>query len=211
MLKVSASIAGPVLASLITEFPETRSGLLIGTSNISSEKIITDENEAEEVNSRHLHIQEYRPNHFVQPADSPDHRIVVFSIRKDSYSQPSFGECMAAHSISRLMQSPALLLVINLPDNHKKWVLGFRFTCYYIDHFSKIPSLIDLQVPNLSSSGLEKYKSSRFLNSDISESPMASALLALSIQQCVMSQAYAHSVLDEIWVSVTCFRPFLRD
>lgn len=203
MLKISASIAGPVLASLVTEFPETRSGLLIGTSSVSSEKIITDENECEELSSRHLHIQEYRPCHDLRAAVSRDRSIGIFSIRRDSYSQPSFGECMAAHSISKQTQSPALLLIVNLPDNNpKKWVLSLRFTCYHVSSSSMIPRSIDLQVPNLSSGGLDKYKSSRFLNSDHSESPNAATLHALSIQKCVITQAYGHSVLDEIWVSV---------
>ena len=189
------------MASLLTEFPDTRCGLLMGSSSIHSEKIVSDESESEELNTRHLHIQEYRPCHDLRSITIFDRSIGVFSIRKDSFSQPSFRECMAAHSVSKQNQSPALLLVINLPDDNKKWVLSMRFTCHIVHLSSMIPVPIDLQVPNLSFSGLEKYKNSRFLNSDTSDSSMASSILALSIQQFVMGQACAHSVLDDIWVS----------
>ena len=205
---LSATIPGPVLASLLTEYPETSTGLLLGTSALTTEKIMTDDRDPEEKSSRHFHIQEYCPGLDLKASEFNNRYIGMFSIRKDSFPQPSFRECIAAHSISKLTNASALVLVINLPDNTNKWVLSLRYTCYYLNPSSMVPHLVELEVPNLSNTNPEKYKESRYLNANPVDSlansqvksSYASTLLALSIQQCVMSQTYAHSILDDIWV-----------
>jgi hypothetical protein len=208
-MSFQVSIPGNILSSLITEPNYVKYGILLGNVYTSSEIIITDSSESS-VQSIHVHTQEYIASDNKLSAESwhRNNEIGIFILRQgdNNLQQPTFQECILAHSISKQYNRPAIMLIINAPSNQGHWVYTTKCTCYIIESsISKIPKAIDFLVPNLNTNAIEGYQGSSYLNESYQfknshRQQLHDVVIASSIQQTVLLEYYAHNIVDELKV-----------